>query len=117
MDLNFDSPHDEEAALEALRVAISHDHFNNNNDNNSDNVNDDIEPTLLTTAEVTQQNLERNMAALNSLVNSNQQLVDNLNLPGILLGLNGSLKLLLESNKRQNEIVRNIVTGMNPACE
>ena len=102
---------DAEAALEALRVAISHDAFPSAS---SPPAHTDP-PTLVSAHELTQQSMDRNLAALAQLSASNQQILDNMNLPGMVSGLAGSLKLLVESNKRQAEIVRGVIAQLGGA--
>lgn len=114
-DLPVDSGHtDAEAALAALRAAIGQpeNDFATSTTSTEHDVNI-VEPSssgmpvsgLSTSQQIA---LERAMAALAQLSNSNQTIFDNLNIPGMLQGLAGSLELILKSEKRQAEIVRNL---------
>ena len=126
-DLPVDSEHhstDAEAALEALRAAIG-----GNPTEEYTSVHDaslgsssDIDSTLQSVAAASavtmaqKQALEKSLAALTQLSNTNQTILDQMNLPSLLQGLMGSLDLLVKSNKRQVDIVKNLhnqLTGTN----
>ncbi len=99
---------DAEAALEALRAAIGQP------------VEDFSQPTPLpqpqpsTSNDVTRtQTLEKGLAALSQLSDTSQTILDNMNLPGVIQGLTGSLRLLVESNRRQADIVRGLVAQLS----
>jgi hypothetical protein len=55
-----------------------------------------------------QQALEKALAALTQLVGSNQTILDNMNMPTVLAGLAGSFRLLVESQRRQAEVVKGL---------
>ena len=135
MDNTFDIPVDSdnhstdaEAALEALRAAIGGnptEEYTSAHDATLGS-SSDIDPTLQSIAAasaVTQaqkQALEKSLAALAQLSNTNQTILDQMNLPSMLQGLMGSLDLLVKSNKRQVEIVKNLhaqLTGTSTASE
>ncbi|ORY24468.1 hypothetical protein BCR39DRAFT_546724 [Naematelia encephala] len=107
---------DAEATLEALRVAIAA----------GDQSESDVYATSASLPVTTQpaptdnegsglsaaqqQSLEKAMLSLTQLSQTNQTILDNMNLPGMLQGLAGSLKLLVESNRRQAEVVKNLIS-------
>ena len=92
---------DAEAALEALRAAIGQP------------VDDDPPPPFSFRQSRmpidAQQTLAKALAALSQLSSTSQTILDNLNLPGVIQGLTGSLKVLVESNRRQAEIVHGLL--------
>jgi hypothetical protein len=108
LEPHFDPPAptegDAEAALEALRVAIGQP---------AEDIPAPPVPTSnrsqILSANETQQTLERALAALNQLSSTSQTIVDNMNLPSVISGLSGSLRMLVESNRRQADIVRDLV--------
>lgn len=115
-------PSDAEAVIEALRVAIGQSSHDADPEPDLDEepepehepfpppteVEPEPEPVSgLSTNE--KQILDKAMIALTQLSATNQSILDNMNLTGMLQGLAGSLKLLVESNRRQGDIVRNLV--------
>jgi hypothetical protein len=59
-----------------------------------------------------QAHLERTLQALTMLGNTSQQIVESMNLPGVISNLVGSLKVLVETQTRQRELVRGLVAQL-----
>ena len=105
---------DAEAALEALRVAIGQpvQEFT------TPSAPSQIEPQSSLQAHVeltndTQQTIEKALGALSQLSGTSQTILENMNIPGIIQGLTGSLRLLVESNKSQTEVVRGLLAQLS----
>ncbi|RSH94882.1 hypothetical protein EHS25_004688 [Saitozyma podzolica] len=56
--------------------------------------------------------MEKALSALTQLVGSNQTVLDNMNMPAVLAGLAGSFKLLVESQRRQAEMVKGLAAQL-----
>jgi hypothetical protein len=56
--------------------------------------------------------MEKALSALTQLVGSNQTVLDNMNMPAVLAGLAGSFKLLVESQRRQAEMVKGLTAQL-----
>jgi len=109
---------DAEAALEALRAAIGQpavsDHLPETEDFTA---HPSTSQQPANDSEHIQATLERALAALRQLSNTSQTILDNMNLPEVIQGLTGSLKLLVESNRRQADIVRGLVAQLSGQCQ
>ncbi|BEI95319.1 hypothetical protein CcaverHIS631_0102680 [Cutaneotrichosporon cavernicola] len=117
--------HDEEAALEALRAAISGSADNEAVVEASPSTHAAesaaaVEaaaaalagPTLVSAGQVQSQSLEKAVAQMQQLSAANLQLIDSMNAPAMLQGLLGSFKLLADSNRRQAELVKNVIDSI-----
>lgn len=126
-DATHADQHDEEAALEALRAAISGSADNEAVDSSSGHVASTSEaaaaaaeaaaaalatPTLVSAGQVQSQSLEKAVAQMQQLSAANLQLIDSMNAPAMLQGLMGSFKLLADSNRRQAELVKNVIDSI-----
>ena len=104
---------DAEAALEALRAAIGQPAVSEH----LPEVEDFPAPPPTTRPPIDsneiQATLEKALAALSQLSNTSQTILDNMNLPGVIQGLTGSLRLLVESNRRQADIVRGLLAQLS----
>lgn len=107
---------EEEAALEALRAAISGSHDEEGAAaiaaSAQLNENDVQPPTLVPASQVQVQSMDKAVAALQQLSSANQAIIDNMNAPAILQGLMGSFKVLADSNRRQTELVKNLIDSI-----
>lgn len=121
--------HDEEAALEALRAAISGSHEDHSAHaaaaadapaaptlqapvTAEAAAAELAHPTLIPASQVQVQSIDKAVAALQQLSSANQAIIDNMNAPSILQGLMGSFKVLADSNRRQAELVKNLIDSI-----
>lgn len=133
--------HDEEAALEALRAAISGSADNNEAAQTAEASSSThtaptpsqtqalpaessaaaaaaaataalTAPTLVSAGQVQSQSLEKAVAQMQQLSAANLQLIDSMNAPALLQGLMGSFKVLADSNRRQAELVKNVIDSI-----
>jgi hypothetical protein len=110
-DTDFDIPeshhthsnNDEDLTLEALRAAISAPSLHPQHQTQDTTV------TSVSHPQIVVQQTEKALAALNQLNSTNQTIVDSMNLQGVLQGLAGGMRLLVESNRRQADIVKGLV--------
>lgn len=94
------------------------------NDNNQLQLqqDDDVPPPMLVPASQVQvQSAEKALSTLNQLSNNSNTILDSMNIPQMMTGMAGSLKLLVDSQKRQAEIVKSLVgrvhgTGPTGGC-
>ncbi|KAK4686957.1 hypothetical protein P7C73_g3159, partial [Tremellales sp. Uapishka_1] len=113
-----DSSHDEEAALEVLRAALSGDSTHLAPSPSSQVHMADIDPALQPQPEAQRTALHEAEKALNQLVmhsNTNMTILDNLKLPAAFDGLTSSLEALVNSNRRQVGIVRDLIASLAQA--
>ena len=108
-EANFTQPTstegDAEAALEALRAAIQQ-------PQPADNL-AAASSAPRTEDDDAQATLEKALGALSQLSSTSQTIFDHMNLPGVIQGLTGSFKLLVESNRRQTDIVKGLVAQLS----
>ncbi|KAL7420018.1 hypothetical protein Q5752_004982 [Cryptotrichosporon argae] len=69
-------------------------------------------PTYLSSAQVQGQSLEKAVGALQQLSAASQTMLDNMNLGEVLAGIATSFKVLVDSQRRQTEIVKNLVDSV-----
>lgn len=114
--------HEEEAALEALRAAISGSHDESSAAEASASAPQTLQsadggdlghPTLVPAQQVQVQSMDKAVAQLQQLSAASSQLIEGMNAPTVLNGLLGSFKLLVDSNRRQAELVKNLVDSIN----
>ena len=98
---------DAEAALEALRAAINQDDYHTAQVTSVAEPPETEAQASINSLTVNQQKaVDKALAALSQLSTTNQTILDNMNIPGLIQGLVGSLELLVKSSKRQTEIVK-----------
>lgn len=117
-DTTHPDHHDEEAALQALRDAISGSHEESAAEVTPQTLHsagaaDLTQPTMVPAQQVQEQSMDKAVAQLQQLSAASAQLIDGMNAPAVLNGLLSSFKLLVDSNRRQAELVKNLIDSIN----